>query len=446
LVRNHVGLEELGIPSVAIIQEYFVEDAAASGEAFGLPNPTVVVTPETFTSLTDTEVRQAVDKMIEDIIIGLTKPLPEPKERVFERVTTRGPKDEFIEFAGKDYAECFKKLNDRFLDWGWSDGYPLVPPTEEAVSEMLGGTKRSPDDTVVEKFVPGNARATVRDIAVNAVMAGCKPEFLPVIITAVEAMHNPDGNLLSMLRSMTMSTGPHAPLFLVNGPVSEKIGINSGSCSLGNAGPERLSFANVAIGRAVRLCLMNVGNCYPGIMDQDTIGSPAKFSMVIAENEKKNPWEPYHVEKGFRADESTVTCFYGHSLIEMADLDSENAEALMNTFALRIIGIGQTLFMSFYPVILLCPDHARVLVRDGWTKNDIRQYLHLHCCISAEKYRRSKVMSFQMGKKWIETADSRAMIPLYEKFENIDIIVVGGAGGKSAAYLGLFPKPYPIKS
>ncbi len=337
MVRNHAGIEELGIPCVSIIQEEFDIDAIASGEAFRLQNPAVVLTPHAFTSLSDIQTRQAVDQIIEDIIIGLTKPLPEPKDAVGQRITTPGPKDEVIEFTGKDSYECFEKMNDKFLDWGWSDGFPVIPPTEEAVKKMLEGTKRSPDDIVIEKFFPGNAQARVRNIAINAVMAGCKSEFLPMVITAVEAMHDPD----IPLRAVTMSTGPHAPLFIVNGPIARKLGINSGLCALGPAGPKRLSFPNVVIGRAVRLTLMNVGNCYPGVMDMDTIGSPTKFSMVLAENEEANPWEPYHVEKGFRPEESTVSCGYGQTLAEACDMESNTAAGVMNTFAIILRGQGR---------------------------------------------------------------------------------------------------------
>jgi len=443
LVRNHVGVEELGIPGVSIVQQGFVADARATGEAFSLPNPPVAITPQVFTSLNASQTRQAVDAMIEDIIKGLTVPLPEPKESVVERITTRGPKDDNLEFRGGDYRECFDRMNDAFLDWGWSDGFPIIPPTEEAVREMLKGIQRSPEDTVVEKFVPGMARATVKNIAINAVMAGCKPEFFPVVIAAIEAMHDP----AIALRVVTMSTGPHAPLFIVNGPIAGKLRINSGLCSLGPAGPERLSFPNVVIGRAVRLTLMNVGNAYPGIMDQDTIGTPAKFSMVLAENEKANPWEPYHVEKGSRPEDSTVSCSYGHSLIEMCDLESDTAAGLMNTFARHLIGIAGISLTYYHPTLLISPDHATILARDGWTKDDVRQYLHLHCRISAEEYRRSACTCHPVPRKWLEAADSKAMVHLYEKPEDIQIVVVGGMAGKSAAYSGLYPaNPHIIRS
>jgi hypothetical protein len=438
-----VGIEEQGIPTVSIVQESFVTDAQATGEAFRLPNPALAVTPYVFTSLTAPQTRQEIDRIIDKIIAGLTQPQPEMKESVVQRLTTRGPKDDFLEFAGKSYQECLEKMNDSFLDWGWSDGFPIVPPTEESVNKMMQGTKRAPDETVIEKLVPGMARATVKNIAINAVMAGCKPEFLPVVIAAIEAMNDP----AILLRIVTMSTGPHAPLFVVNGPIALKLKINSGLCALGPAGPERLSFANVVIGRAVRLTLMNVGNCYPGIMDQDTIGAPTKFSLVLAENEKANPWEPYHVEKGFKPEESTISCGYGVNLIDMRDLESDSAAGLMNNFARYLMGIaGIISYMPFVyrPMMLLAPDHARMLAREGWTKNDIREYIHMHCTVSAEQYRRSS--QIPMEKKWIEAADSQAMVPLYHKPEHVEIVVVGGMSGKSAAYSILFPaNPHIIK-
>jgi len=443
LVRNHIGCEELGIPGVSIVQEGFVQDAMATGEAFRLENPTIAVMGEVLTSLNEELARKAVDEIIDDIISGLTTPLPEPKANLLQRVTTLGPKDDILEYSGDDYEECFEKVNEAFLDWGWSDGFSVIPPTEDRVEAMLKGTGRSPDEIVIEQFVPGMAQASVRSIAVNAVMAGCKPEFLPVVITAIEAMHDPGMNL----RVVTMSTGPHAPLFIVNGPIARAIRINSGMCALGNAGPRRLSFPNVVIGRAVRLALMNIGNSYPGVMDQDTIGSPAKFGMVLAENEDANPWEPYHVESGFAPEDSTVSCCYGHSLVELCDLESDSAEGVMNTFARHLKGVGGVSITYYRPMVLIAPDHAKILARDGWIKDDVRKYLHLHCAITAEEYRRSACTVHPVQRKWIDAADSRAMVPLFESYDDIQIVVVGGMAGKSAAYAGLYPaNPHPVKS
>ena len=164
-----------------------MHDAQATGEAFRFQNPRLAVTPHVFSSLNAALTRQAVDEIIEDIITGLTHPVSEPAH-VASRMTTYGPRDDVITFTDRDYRACFERMNEAFLEWGWSDGFPLIPPTDEAVTKMLGGTTQAPDAIVVEQFVPGMAQATVRNIAINAVMAGCKPEFLPVVITAVEAM------------------------------------------------------------------------------------------------------------------------------------------------------------------------------------------------------------------------------------------------------------------
>lgn len=153
MVRNHIGCEELGIPGVSIVQEGFVKDALATGEAFRLENPTIAIMKEVLTSLNEELARNAVDEIIDDIISGLTTPLPEPKESLIQRVTTLGPKEDILEYSGNDYQECFEKMNEAFLDWGWSDGFPLIPPTEEKVEAMLKGTQRAPDEIVIEKFV-----------------------------------------------------------------------------------------------------------------------------------------------------------------------------------------------------------------------------------------------------------------------------------------------------
>jgi hypothetical protein len=182
-------------------------------------------------------------------------------------------------------------------------------------------------------------------------------------------------------------------------------------------------------------------------MDQDTIGSPTKFGMVIAENERANPWNAYHVEKGFRPDESTIACCYGHSLVAMCDLESDSAAGVMNTFARHLKGIAGISITDFEGMILMAPDHAAILAREGWTKDDIREYLHLHCRISAEEYRRSACASYGVPRRWLDAADSKAMVPLFRNPEDIQIVVVGGMAGQSAAYSGRYPaNPHAIRN
>src|ERR1051326_5375040 len=174
--------------------------------------------------------------------------------------------------------------------------------------------------------MPGFGMATVRALAANAVMAGCRPEDLPVLIAAVEAMADPVINL----RMKSMSTGPQSPLLVVNGPIAKRLGINSGRCALG---PGALSYANTVIGRAVRLIMMNVGHCYPDVSDLDTIGSPIKYSMCVAENEDANPWTPYHVDLGYDREQSTATIHFVYGLCELHDFENHDPDRLMQVFA-----------------------------------------------------------------------------------------------------------------
>jgi hypothetical protein len=191
----------------------------------------------------------------------------------------------------------YADINRHYQEHGWTDGLPIVPPTEDEVGEFLRWADRHPQD-VVAVLPPRQGEATVERVAINAVMAGCRPEYLPVIITAIEALADPGFNL----DSIQATTHPVAPLIIVNGPIARELGINAGYNAFGQG-----FRANMTIGRAVRLILMNVGGGLPGTGDRSTQGSPAKIAYCVAENEAASPWEPLHVEAGFPADVSTVT-------------------------------------------------------------------------------------------------------------------------------------------
>ena len=184
----------------------------------------------------------------------------------------------------------YADINRHYQERGWTDGLPIVPPTEDDVGEFLRWVDRHPQD-VVAVLPPRQGEATVERIAINAVMAGCRPEYLPVIITTIEALADPAFNL----DSIQATTHPVAPLVIVNGPVARELGINAGYNAFGQG-----FRANLTIGRAVRLVLMNVGGGLPGTGDRSTQGSPAKIAYCVAENEAASPWEPLHVEAGFR--------------------------------------------------------------------------------------------------------------------------------------------------
>jgi hypothetical protein len=184
---------------------------------------------------------------------------------------------------------------------GWSDGLPIIPPTPDRVQHMLEGTRRGPQ-SLIGRIPPRWGDATVEKVAVNAVMAGCLPAYMPVLTTAIEAMLAPEFNLYGI----QATTHPVAPLLILNGPLARQLDVNN---SYNVYGPGWR--ANATIGRAIRLLLLNVGGGIPGKGDRSTQGSPAKFAFCIAENETRNPWLPLHVERGFDAGTSTVTVWGG---------------------------------------------------------------------------------------------------------------------------------------
>src|SRR2546426_1891413 len=209
-------------------------------------------------------------------------------------MSTLGPAAKIFEFK-----DAYEAIDEEYQARGWTDGLPIVPPTEARVRECLAFTDRDPRE-IVGVLPPRQGEATVEKIAANAVMAGCRPEYLPVILAAIEALADP----LFNLDSVQATTHPVAPLIVVNGPIARELGINGGYKAFGQG-----FRANVTIGRAVRLVLMNVGGGLPGSGDRATQGSPSKIAYCVAENEAESPWEPLHVEAGVPADISTGSAY-----------------------------------------------------------------------------------------------------------------------------------------
>ncbi|MBI2907166.1 MAG: hypothetical protein HYX92_05860 [Chloroflexi bacterium] len=419
-------LEKLGIPTVGIVSSGFISSYEARHRAMGLDVlPRIVVGPA-LTEVPPERVREEVLARAEDLFRALTE---QPK------VSARpGPvrQQQVLRYQGRDVLDALRNLNNDFLDRGWGDGFPLVPPTLEEVEGMLTGTSRRRDE-VISIMEPGSGMGTVEKIAINCVMAGCLPEHLPVVIAAVEAMAEPKFDLTLIAQS----TGPQTPLLVINGPIRKELGINSGRCALGPGAPSRV---NTVIGRAVRLVMMNVGHAYPGVADMDTIGSPNKYSMCMGENEEENPWGPLHVEQGFRPDESTVTVFPCGSHVDVADLVSCTPEAVLTTFAytanapltpswtwLRADGLDQE------PLIVLCPDHARIIAEAGWTKNDIRRFMFHNSRVPLRVLKNpTRPAAVAPGWQWLLNQPDDTMVPVVRDPKDYHIVVVGGASGKSA--------------
>ena len=242
---------------------------------------------------------------------------------------------------------------------GWSDGLPLVPPTPERVLAMLEGTSRAPDE-VVAVVPPDLAPCTVEKVAINAVMAGCKPEYLPVVLAAVEAACTDAFNVHGVLAT-TMGVGP---VIVVNGPVRRAIGMNSGINVLGQG-----NRANATIGRALQLAIRNVGGGRPGEVDRATYGNPGKLGFCFAEDEEGSPWQPLSVDLGAARGTSTVTLFTGEGPRTIVDQLSRDPESLAHTLAVCLRSVCHPkLVLAFDALLVIGPEHARVFREAGWSK------------------------------------------------------------------------------
>ncbi|MBI4527999.1 MAG: hypothetical protein HY695_29745 [Deltaproteobacteria bacterium] len=305
--------------------------------------------------------------------------------------------------------------NEFFQEKGWTDGLPIIPPTEERVARMLEAVQRGSQD-VIGHVPPRWAPATVEKIAINAVMAGCLPQYMPVLIAGVEAITDPKLNLYSL----QATTGGPAVMLIVNGPIRHRLNVNSGANVLGEGWR-----ANATIGRAIRLIQRNIGGSYPGTTCKATLGWPGKYTLCIAENEEASPWEPLHVERGFEAGTSTVTAISADGAVRASDLDSTTAEGVLTNFAQRMEGPAGP-----EAIMVICPEHAKIIAGDGLSKKDVKRYVwqRAHWVL-----KNLPDESFQQRVKRRPdlklTRDS--VLPIVDRPDDILVVVAGGDGSQS---------------
>ena len=319
-----------------------------------------------------------------------------------------------------DFPGGFEEIDGLYQERGWTDGLPIVPPTEIAVLEFLNATDRDPRE-VIGVLPPRQGEATVERIAANAVMAGCRPEYFPVVLAAIEALADP----LFNLDSVQATTHPVAPLIVVNGPIVREIGLNGGYNAFGQG-----CRANVTIGRAVRLVLMNVGGGLPGSGDLATQGSPAKLAYCVAENEAGSPWEPLHVEAGFPRDASVVTVFGCEGPHNIQDHYSNTALGVLRTVAGAMGQAGSNNLLGWgWPLLSLGPEHAATIARDGYGKKAVKGFLFEHARFPFARLGR------EYQQQQIERHGARdapdTMLSIVRQADDLSIIVVGGAGKHS---------------
>lgn len=327
---------------------------------------------------------------------------------------TDSPSEAWVEVGDLDPYS----FNEYALAEGWGDGLPLIMPTGEAVERFIDTVRG--DNEPIGPVPPRGVTPTMESLAANAVMAGARPEYFPVVVAAFRAVLNPDYNLHGTLAT----THPCAPMLLVNGPLRETLDINSGHNCFGQGWQ-----ANTTIGRAVGLALLNIGGARPGVMDRSTQGSPAKLTFCFAENEEESPWEAYHVRRGFAASDSVVTAMAGEAPHNINDHGSNSGVGLLTTFASTISQPGANTIYGGAPYfVIVGPEHAQTLHRDRFTVESVQ----------AELYERSKVHISNVSEENQESYAGFDRHPVDDHYyltkspEDIHIVVAGGAGKHSA--------------
>jgi len=319
----------------------------------------------------------------------------------------------------------FEEAQQALYAAGVTDGLPVVPPTSERVDEMLRPYRRDPMQ-VVAVLPPLLAEATWRDIAINAVMAGCRPEYLPVVGAAVVALAQAPFNLLGI----ATTTGSATPLVIVNGPIVERIGMNARGNALGPG-----NRANATIGRAVHLIVQNVGGARLGEVDMATLGQPGKFAFCCAENEAESPWPPLHVERAFPREASVVTVVGAAGNVEIVDSESQRAGDLARTFGASTLIAGSLggagLLGGGEPLIIMPPEHALLFHGDGYSKEQVKAEIWKHATLPASRLSAAarEKLSFRRA---MGGAQDEEVVRIAERPDDIMIVVAGGVGRKAA--------------
>lgn len=307
----------------------------------------------------------------------------------------------------------------------WSDGLPVVPPTPDRLARMLGGTGRAPGEALGE-IPPAMNPATVESAALHAVMAGCRPEYLPVVLGAVEAMLVESFNLAGI--QATMFTG--GPLLILNGPYAKRIGTHGGS---GCFGPGFR--ANAAIGRALRLIMMNLGGALPGVSDMSTFGSPSKFTYCVRENEERSPWPPLPTDFGFGAEEDALTVCNAEAPRMAMDDVSAAPEGVLTTLAHTMRTMGSTTaYTRTNWVVVVGPDHADILARGGLGRADVKRDLFERARMPLGVLKqggRYRGPALSRWPDWVDHADDDFPVPMVHAPEDILLLVAGGVPGPS---------------
>lgn len=404
---------------MTLVTEAFQEAARLRAEALGMPHHAVILVPHPMASRPATEIEEVVRAAFPRILAALTAPAPRP-------VSGAPSRRAGLEASRVEFPADIDAFNDAAEERGWSDGLPVLPPTEGRVARLLEAVRLAPT-AVLGIMPPRNGTVTAEKFAANAVMAGARPLHVPLALAAVRAglrgEFNPGG--------IAVTTGGGTPLVIVNGPESRRAGVNGRTACFGSG-----YRANAAIGRTLRLVMRNLGGAIPGDMKKSTQAFPAEYSFCTAEPEEESPWEPLHVELGYHRDQSTVSLAGVRAFHQVTDHTSERGEQILETLAGSMRAWGA---VSYYyqgrqgqVLVALCPEHAQKIAAAGFTKEEVKRFLFER----ARLPKRELVGRGNYGERtwppWIEEASDDALVPIVGEPGHLIVIVTGGSGRHSS--------------
>jgi hypothetical protein len=313
-------------------------------------------------------------------------------------------------------------LIEAYYEQGWTDGLPVVPPSDASIEAMLAAGGFRGDELIGE--IPGRNTEVVADkVAINAVMAGCRPEYLPVVVAALRSLCHPD----FAYHGPASSTGGSAMVLIVNGPIVGKLAINHGNNAFGQG-----HRPNATIGRAVRLTMMNVMNTRPGFLDRATLGNPGKYTFCFAENEDEHPWEPLHVSRGLAPGDSAVTVIATNSLYLVYNQLAATPEPLLLCFADALANLGSPNLKGFnQSLVVLAGEHSDVLRSSGWSRRQVQQFLIEHA--------RRRVADLKRAARLPGTVVPEDETAWRHVFERPDDILIACAGGRAGSWSACLP-------
>jgi hypothetical protein len=422
----------MGKPVVLLATKYFEIDAKLNAKMEGVADLSLVVLPTSAVPLAREIEELHLGELVADGVVSrLTQGMPAPGEReqTFE---------EELDFPGRDYPEAVENMEKFFLQHRWSDGFPLVPPTEEAIQRMLEGTDL-PRDHVVGRVMPIGADATIEKIAVNATMAGCVPHYFPAVIAAVEAITDARFDLLGV----QCTAGLVSPLLVMSGPqLIQQLNVNEGFSTLGPGWR-----ANSTIGRAVRLVMINIGHAWPGNPDMKSIGTPFKYVKMLAENERAygGAWEPIRVAEGFSVDQATVSvmpAFTWQVEYLRPEVSTTHKVVELLTKQAKVKYDKEAVTWGMDNLILLSPTACEAIHKEGYSRSNFQKLLYDAVQLPCAEFFEGKEPKVEVGAIPIpEEIVARckdypqAIAPLLRNPESLKIVATGGYGPAFVVYV-----------